>query len=45
MIALCLESHRTKAHTKIAASVPGGATLIGMVTAFIAGKKPTEKTT
>jgi len=30
---------------EIAASVLGGATLVGMVTAFIAGKKPTEKTT
>jgi len=43
MSALCLESRYTKAHTKIAASVLGGATLVGMVTAFIAGKKPTEK--
>ncbi len=30
---------------EIAASVLGGATLVGMVTAFIAGKKPAEKTT
>jgi hypothetical protein len=30
---------------EIAASVLGGATLVGMVTAFIAGKNPPEKTT
>ncbi len=37
-------SRHTKAQ-KVAASVLGGATLVGMVTAFIAGKKPAEKTT
>ena len=30
---------------EIAASVLGGATLVGMVTAFITGKNSTEKTT
>lgn len=38
-------SRHTKGRKKIAASVLGGATLVGMVTAFIAGKKSAEKTT
>jgi len=42
MTALCTEAAPNKG---IATSVLGGATLVGMVTAFIAGKKPAEKTT
>jgi hypothetical protein len=41
-----LKNSRARCPNKeIAASVLGGATLVGMVTAFIAGKTPAEKTT